>query len=190
MKALHEYLPTLTPTPGEVEGNQPPGPISHGPGASGFPPLPTIQQGWVDLLNRWRFNWFCTLTFRDHTHPEAALKRFSVWISKINEELYGKRYYKRGQSIYWVNAIEFQKRGVIHFHALLGAPENLNHKVRRLKFMDIWYDLAGIARIEEIEDDEAVYKYVSKYVAKGGEIDVSPNIKEFVQQHNLDVPGW
>jgi hypothetical protein len=44
--------------------------------------------------------------------------------------------------------------------------------LRRLTWMDRWHELAGYARIEPIESTAAVARYVSKYVVKGGEIDL------------------
>jgi hypothetical protein len=38
--------------------------------------------------------------------------------------------------------------------------------------MDRWDELAGYARIEPIRDRTAVRRYVSKYVVKGGELDL------------------
>lgn len=122
-------------------------------------------------MERWPWDWFCTLTFRgDAVHPEAADKRFRVWVSKINRELYGRRWRKRGQGVRWVRAMEMQRRGVPHFHALLGA-EGLD-ELRRLWWMDRWNQLAGFAKIEPPKNGGAVRGYCAKYVAKGGELDV------------------
>ena len=44
--------------------------------------------------------------------------------------------------------------------------------LRRLTWMDRWHELAGYARIEKIDTADAVVRYVSKYVVKGGEIDL------------------
>ena len=63
---------------------------------------------------------------------------------------------------------EPQRRGVIHFHALMAGVGD----VRRLGVMDEWDRIAGFARIAEPEQHDAVAKYVSKYVVKGGEIDM------------------
>ena len=79
-------------------------------------------------------------------------------------------------------AWERQKRDVLHLHALLGDIQDLNTSARRLSWMDYWLKLAGFARIEPILDDVAVSRYVSKYVAKGGEIDVSPNLSSYAEQ--------
>ena len=64
--------------------------------------------------------------------------------------------------------LEYQKRDVIHSHVLLAGVQDL----RRLFWMDRWHELAGYARIEPIESAAAVSRYVSKYVVKGGEIDM------------------
>src|SRR5882724_4009699 len=127
-----------------------------------------LRDAWIALLGRWQWEWFCTFTFRDLVHPEAADKRFRVLISQANRVLYGTMWYKRRQGLRWVRALEFQKRDVIHYHALLAGVEDL----RRLFWMDRWHELAGYARIEPIESAAAVSRYVSKYVVKGGEIDL------------------
>ena len=127
-----------------------------------------LRDAWITLLERWEWEWFCTFTFRDLVHPESADKRFRVLISQANRVLYGHRWYKKGEGIRWVRALEYQKRDVIHYHALLAAVKDL----RRLTWMDRWNELAGYARIEPVDCTAAVARYVSKYVVKGGEIDL------------------
>jgi hypothetical protein len=91
-------------------------------------------------------------------------------VSDINRELYGRRWRKRGQGVRWVRAMEMQRRGVPHFHALLGG-DGLD-ELRRLSYMDRWNQLAGFAKIEPPKDGGAVRGYCAKYVAKGGELDL------------------
>src|SRR5262245_3771979 len=119
-----------------------------------------LRDAWIALLGRWEWEWFCTFTFREPVHPEAADKRFRVLISKANRVLYGHRWHKHKdtEGIRWVRALEYQKRDVIHYHALMAGVKDL----RRLTWMDEWYELAGIARIEKIESSAAVSRYVSK----------------------------
>ena len=127
-----------------------------------------LRDAWIALLGRWEWEWFCTFTFRDMVHPEAADKRFRVLISQANRVLFGTMWYKRNQGLRWVRALEYQKRDVIHYHALMAGVQDL----RRLTWMDRWHELAGYARIESFESAAAVARYVSKYVVKGGEIDM------------------
>jgi len=128
-----------------------------------------IRDAWCEFLGRWQWQWFCTLTFREIVHPEAADKSFRYFTSKLNRQLYGPRWYKKAHGgIPWVRALEYQRRGVIHFHALFADIEG----VRRLSWMDTWDEIAGYARIEAIKDKWAVRRYVTKYCLKEGEIEL------------------
>jgi len=121
-----------------------------------------------DLDQRVGFDWWVTLTFRGPVHPESALKCLGRWEHKINRKVYGVRYGRRGEGISSIVAIEYQKRGVLHFHALtagtklparrgiVSAPPTAPwihlrkdgvREFRRMTAMDSWNDLAGIARI-------------------------------------------
>jgi len=136
-----------------------------------------VRAGWLEVLARHSWDWFATLTFRGSesrgvrgaqrdVHPEAAHKVFKCWLNLVNRKVYGRRWYRKCGGVTWVRAMEWQKRGVLHFHVLLaGVPD----EVRRLRAMDEWFQLAGIARIEPIESQRVVELYVSKYVAKSQE---------------------
>ncbi len=137
-----------------------------------------VQDGWSDLIARYPWAWFVTLTFTDNIHPEAALKAMRVWISKLNRELYGPRWHKKvPKGVYWVAAIEYQKRGVIHLHLLMAGVKD----ARRLSYMDTWAGMGnknGYARIVPVLSNHAVSRYLSKYVTKDGEIFLSDNLPD------------
>ena len=79
--------------------------------------------------------------------------------------------------MYWVAAIEMQKRDVIHIHMLMSGVKD----TRRLTYMDIWAGLGnknGYSRIYPVESQIAVSRYLSKYVAKDGEIFLSDNLPD------------
>jgi hypothetical protein len=92
-----------------------------------------LRDAWIALLGRWEWEWFCTFTFRDLVHPEAADKRFRVLISQANRALFGTMWYKRNQGLRWVRALEYQKRDVIHYHALMAGVQDL----RRLTWIPL-----------------------------------------------------
>ncbi len=105
------------------------------------------------------------------------MKRWRLFTNEINRTLYGRRWMNRQNGgIHWITATERQKRGVVHLHALLGDERDLNEIARRLSWMDYWGQIAGFARIEAIRSDDAVVRYVTKYVTKDGEIDFSRNL--------------
>jgi len=129
------------------------------------------QAAWQEFLGRWEWDWFCTFTFRgESVHPEKADKAFRHFVNIINRTLYGSRWFEHGDGIRWLRALEIQRRGVIHYHALLG--DHKLHDLRRLTYMDKWDEIAGFARIEAIRSSVAVMRYVSKYVLKDGEIEL------------------
>lgn len=135
-----------------------------------------VHDGWAEFIGRYHWEWFVTLTFTDDIHPEAALKSMHVWKSKLNREVFGHRWNeKKPYGVYWVVAIEYQKRGVLHLHLLISGVGN----TRRLSYMDIWAEMGnknGWARIEPVDKNDAVSMYLTKYVTKDGEIFLSPNL--------------
>lgn len=150
-------------------------PIAH--------PSKQLQESWSEFLAQWPWQWFCTFTFANPPHPEAANKTFNYFIKRVNREIYGCRAHKRGQSVHWARAAEPHKSGVMHYHALLGDVQNLNTLCSRNWAHSLWYEIAGINRIDPIDNElRAVTNYVCKYVVKGGEIDLSGNLSEFSEQ--------
>ena len=133
-----------------------------------------LDQAWVRFLGRWPWDWFATLTFRDCPHPERADKLFRVWVSKLNRKLYGVRWSTHGHALRWARATEYQRRGSIHFHVLIGGDGLADQ--RRLSWMDEWHKLGGMARIEVPDVTDAVLTYCAKYVTKQGQIDLSDSL--------------
>jgi len=128
-----------------------------------------LKAAWVELLGRWPWEWFCTLTFAEpNVHPERAAKCFRVWVATANRMAFGHGWASRGEGVTWVRALEYQRRGTIHFHGLMSGVGGL----RRLTLMDRWKELAGFARVGAVKDQERVRKYVAKYVVKEGDIDL------------------
>lgn len=99
--------------------------------------------------------------------------------------MYSSRALKKGHGLHWALALEYHKSGVIHFHALLGDTENLNDSLSRIMAAGMWVDLAGYCLVDPIDDQLlAVTNYVSKYIAKGGEIELSDNLNDFALQYS------
>jgi len=138
-----------------------------------------LKEAWVEFIKRFEpYEWYVTLTFKEPKHPEAADKAFIRWIRYINECLYGRRYREREKGVTYFKCMEYQKRDVIHFHCLIGDPHL--HKLKRFDFMKAWEGgchstnelVNGYARIVKYDVARGAVNYCSKYVLKGGEIDV------------------
>jgi len=134
--------------------------------------------GWEGLLDRYAWDWFGTFTFREEVHPEAADKLYRVWASKLNRKLAGRNWAKRPtQTARWARGLEWQKRGVLHYHALLYTRQGLNQQAMRFDWMREWEQLGGgISRILPCDGAKRVRAYIAKYCGKGGEVDLSPNL--------------
>jgi NitT/TauT family transport system substrate-binding protein len=124
---------------------------------------------WIERLAAWE--WYLTLTFVEIVHPEAADKRWRAFVRQVEG--------KRGRQIAWVRALEYQRRGVIHFHALLAGMEFLAYNaVRRLW---PW----GFSWIRPYEPGRGANFYLGKYVAKGGEVDLVCFAPQYVAADQL-----
>ena len=120
---------------------------------------------------------FDTKTFRvdREPHPEQLDKLFKVFVMKMNKHLYGSKFWKDKQTgVSWVRAAELQRRGITHFHSMFGGPgvsdlaDTLcaGGKMRARYWEEIWWDMAGICRMELIQNVGLVEGYCSKYVVK------------------------
>jgi hypothetical protein len=138
-----------------------------------------LRGAWGEFIARWPWEWFATFTFSHDTHSERGLKLFRVWCSKLSRELYGPRWHKRHPyGVRSVVAVEYHKSGQIHLHALLAGVGDIH----RLTWMDKWQELdelAGFPRIYAVEKNDAVSRYVTKYVTKDGEVYLSPNLRQW-----------
>jgi len=138
-----------------------------------------LKDAWINFIKRYEpFTWYVTLTFKEPRHPEAADKAFFRWIRYINESLYGRRYREKKKGVTYIKCMEYQKRDCIHFHCLIGDP-NL-YKLKRFDFIEAWKSdchrskelVNGYATIFKYDATRGAVNYCSKYVLKGGEIDI------------------
>ncbi len=171
-----------------------------------------VAAGYALLLAREPWHWFATLTFSptkkvrdkwtgekrsvDRFHPlhgmhlEAADKAWRWWVFEINKSIYGGNWREKSHGgIVWARGQEFHKSGRVHFHAVLAAPsDDLNKLASRYRFHEIWFRDFGRNQIERPRDQDEVVAYVSKYVAKDGEVDFSANFGKVVTPRLFD--GW
>jgi hypothetical protein len=158
-----------------------------------------VASGYASLLAREPWHWFATLTFSpvktvtdrhsgkllrvERFHPlrgmhlEAADKAFRWWMFEINKNLYGKNWRRIPHGgLVWARGQEFHKSGRVHFHAVIAAPDgDLNKLASRYHWHELWFREFGRNQIERPRDQDEVVGYVSKYVAKDGEVDFSQN---------------
>ncbi|MCA9280711.1 MAG: hypothetical protein H6812_13645 [Phycisphaeraceae bacterium] len=170
-----------------------------------FAPLTdeTVRAGWSELLARYQWDTFATLTYGGSVWcDEKIVRNFRTWLFRWQEFTAierglltvtpgddGERVKRRGP--WWNNyrkgrafptfvlGIEPHKSGKLHAHAIIRwSPllPNLEHRLGKR----LWYEGKdkggfgfGFARTESPRCQNDVADYVAKYVTKGGEIVLS-----------------
>jgi len=113
-----------------------------------------LRQAWVDLLNRYNWDWFATLTFRSPPTTYTANNRLKRWIKAIEKQ--------EKRNIGYYKGMEFTRSGVPHFHLLMGNLDG----VRRDKYWEVWFRENGRARILPYDSKLGAGYYLTKYVVK------------------------
>jgi hypothetical protein len=119
--------------------------------------------------------------------------RFEKWLGSLNHALFGWRYRRQGKGIRYATAYEYQKRGTLHFHALLGAKglKELDREYmaklwkcngQRNKKTGTLIDriVNGHAVIDIYDPARGAIQYMTKHIYKDGELDMSAPRKERV----------
>lgn len=129
-----------------------------------------LRQPLGDWIGTFPWDWWVTLTFTDWIHPERAAQRYDLWARALQEET--------GRVMPHARATEWQKRGVLHFHALL---YNVRRSTNRLKWCRRWEWIGGgHARIVPYDREKRAAYYLGKYLVKG----------ETVEMLTFGAPTW
>lgn len=113
-----------------------------------------FRLAYANLLSRYQFTWFTTLTFKGSPNTYKAInhfRRFIKWIQRTE-----------GVNIGYYVGLEFSRRGQPHFHSLMGNLE----RVRRDKWWKWWFTRYGACRILPYDPKLGASHYVAKYVTK------------------------
>jgi hypothetical protein len=131
-----------------------------------------VQSGWVEYVNGfadWVSFWSLTFGDKDRTHLVTRSEAEFIWrrlVQVLNRNLFGNHYTRIvGHSYFsYVLAFEYQKRGVLHIHALVDRVTNWELANR------VWRKMAGIIKIQPVLDQVGACGYICKYVTKGGDV--------------------
>jgi hypothetical protein len=123
---------------------------------------PDLADPWGDWLGSRGWDWYATMTFAVWIHPDQAAQRYNEWARQLYAEV--------GHPMEHARALEWQKRGVVHFHALIW---NVRRSTGRNAWREKWEEIGeGWCRIEPYDRKQGARFYLGKYVSKGGEVDL------------------
>jgi len=102
------------------------------------------------------------MTFAVWIHPDQAQQRYTEWARQLHAEV--------GQPMQHARALEWQKRAVVHFHALIW---NVRRRTGRIAWQVKWEEIGGgWCAIFPYDRARGARFYLGKYVSKGGEVDL------------------
>lgn len=120
---------------------------------------------WIAGLAPWTH--FVTLTHRlpDSSDANRARNYTRVGLSRhrrlVRQWFHGE-VRPRDAGARWWSELELHETGIPHEHGLLAVGP----AAPALSMRQAWWDLAGYARVDPINDSEAVARYVAKYAGK------------------------
>lgn len=140
-----------------------------------------------DWLSLPGWDWYTTHTFKaDFVSSKEADRHWYAWFNglrvaakakSLTPSIYGE------QAPFYFRVTEFQDRGTLHFHSLIGGVGD----IRRLLFKDMW-ELSGFARVEAYDRTRGAAGYVAKYLNKdNGDIRFSHNLTRHLTTRYIAV---
>jgi hypothetical protein len=109
-----------------------------------------------------------SLTFRETKPVDSAKAWYRKLVRELNESVLGKRYRRIVDESYFSYAmgLEYQSRGVPHFHVLVDRPVDF------ALIHEKWGNWVGFAWTDVIKHPLKAIRYVVKYAVKHGDLDV------------------
>ena len=128
-----------------------------------------LVEGWQQYVTSFA-DWksFITLTSDKINTRDQFEHKFRYLVRILNRDLFGNNYTRIVGHSYFSYALglEWQKRGAVHFHVLVDRVVHFDAIHRA------WQSMAGWAYIKPVHDAEGVAGYISKYVAKGADLEL------------------
>jgi len=126
------------------------------------------------------WDWFTTHTFKaDYVSRKAADRSWYTWFDAVRTSAGSSR------EPYYFRCEEYQDRGTLHYHALVGGVGELS----RLLLKDAW-EMDGFARVLPYDPGRGANYYVGKYLTKGqGDIRFSHRLDRLLKQKTCQEPS-
>lgn len=146
----------------------------------------SLRGTWGAWIGGQPWDLFVTLTSEKQTHPEAMLKRFRYCMNKASDHVYGRSRDANATRAQWVVGLERTKQGWPHSHAVVRFPGTDIRGQEGRNVFDLGYwqkwmtNTGGFAWLELPRSEQAVVQYVTKYVVKDGELELSRTV-DFAQ---------
>ncbi|GAI40640.1 unnamed protein product, partial [marine sediment metagenome] len=89
---------------------------------------------------------FGHLTYKQPVTKTGADRDFNRFVRGIDEKCFGRRYRERGKHITFARGVEYQIRGVLHNHVLLGLTGDLSP----FDIIRLWERIGSLVEIDGV----------------------------------------
>jgi hypothetical protein len=144
-----------------------------------------ITDAWLMWIAHIPWRSMITLTLKDEhidMKQETLINSWLRLVRYINKEVFGNNYTRIVHHSYfsYLVGIEKQKRGALHLHVLVDRPVPFDY-IRKM-----WCAAWGLGwvGIDKISNDIGACEYLTKYVAKGGEL-IPYTASDFTSSHRI-----
>ena len=128
-----------------------------------------ITEAWREWISKIPWRAMITLTVKDpFMKVESLINSYMRLVRYVNKEVFGNNYTRIVHHSYfdYLVGVERQKRGAPHLHVLVDRPVPFDY-IRKM-----WEKAWGIGwvGIDKVSEKIGAVEYLTKYVAKGGEL--------------------
>lgn len=116
-----------------------------------------LHQPYGEFLNKFHWDWYCTLTFRNQVSSRMAFKRFNNWKIQLKKAT--------NQRIDYAMVIEhtYTRIDIPHLHLFLAGAGREKPYIWEKR----WYAMGGLAKIEPYDPKQGASYYLGSKIASG-----------------------
>jgi len=118
----------------------------------------SLAAGYEEWLAGYRWDWFCTLTFRGYPSSTKATRTLERWLAELWDEN------GTGDFAYFFVRESGASRENFHWHGLVKGTQN---STERLPWLQRWWEIAGEGQIAYFDPDGNGIAYMLKHVRPG-----------------------
>ena len=165
-------------------------------------PSMKVKQGYIDWIDEYEYCYFVTFTFQYEYTVLQGIQHINKLMRYANEQIFGKRYFKKNQFLDGFVVVEKHKSGSPHYHMIIKKDSKIDMK-GKLEVKDILeiqsrkvtmnIGKSGIRifgtksiDIREVYSDDIV-GYVTKDIWKSRGNTVFPLSREGILYTDLDI---
>jgi len=114
-----------------------------------------------------------SISHKEDVHPEFSIRTRNRWLVKIQKEIFGNHFDRKGYGLLSIFAFQLQKRGVLHQHGLVSGEALREYNLKSKEGL-LNHTMKGLGRIKRVDDLSGAigYCFEETFVHGNNELDV------------------